>query len=64
MFQIINSLAYKGMEVTAMSAQQFAMLFGKTKFEKIKLPLGKSFQGVGRNLIPLTGCYNILIIVN
>ena len=61
---IINALADTGAQATAMSAQKFAMIFGKTKFDEIKIPTGKSFRGAGGNLLPLVGCYNIPIIVN
>ena len=49
---IINALADTGAQATAMSAQKFAMIFGKTKFNEIKIPTGKSFRGAGGNLLP------------
>ena len=61
---IINALADTRAQATAMSAQKFAMIFGKTKFDEIKIHTGKSFRGAGGNLLPLVGCYNIPIIVN
>ena len=61
---IINVLANTGAQATAMSAQKFALIFEKTKFDEIKIPMGKSYRGARGNLLPLVGCYNIPIIVN